>query len=112
MAEPKKIQKKLALKRYFPEDLQSYISSHFVIQHDPERFVLTFYEVFPPIILADTEDEAMQAMEEIDGIEAKCVARIVMTPSKMHEFYQAVRTNIEKHEFLTNLEDFDLSSED
>ena len=81
------------LKRKYPEDLESNFVSSIVVQHQSEFFILSFFEVWPPPILGDTEEEKAQALESIEEVEAKCVARLVVTPGKMGEFLKIMNDN-------------------
>ena len=90
--------KEIKIKRNFPDNLQSYFVSNLVVQHQPDSFILSFFEVWPPAILGDTEDEKAEAIEAIDHVDAKCVARLVLTPTKMKEFLDVMMGNWEKYE--------------
>jgi len=111
MTEKKVFAKEISVKRIFPEDLQSNFASHFVIQHDLYKFILTFYEVWPPVLLGETGEDVGQVIDNIDSIEAKCIARIVVTPEKMREFYEAIQNNLQKYEQLSNAEIIEISEE-
>ncbi|MBI5291177.1 MAG: DUF3467 domain-containing protein [Chloroflexi bacterium] len=89
----------IKVKFAFPDDLQSHFVTNFIIQHQPESFVLSFFEVWPPAILGN-EEEQRAAIESFEEIEAKCIARMVITPSKVKELLAALKDNVEKYDVL------------
>jgi hypothetical protein len=90
--------KKVRIVRKYPDDLQSHFISSIVVQQEPDRFILTFFEIWPPAIIGETDEEKQQILESLDYVEAKCVARIVLSPSKMEEFLQIATDNFSKFE--------------
>jgi len=98
------VAKKVRIERIYPEDLQSHFVSNIVVQHQPDVFILSFFEVWPPAILGDTDEEKQHALEAVDQVEAKCVARLVLTPSKMREFVETTTENLQNYERLMPLQ--------
>ncbi len=92
--------KKVRIERIYPEDLKSNYIADIVVQHEAELFILSFFEVWPPVLLAESEDEKRKAFDALDHVDAKCAARFVITPSKMKEFIKALQDNYEKYEKL------------
>jgi len=86
--------KKVKLERKYPKDLQSHFVSNIVVQHESDHFILSFFEVWAPAIIGETEEEKMLILESIDSVEANCVARIVLTHDRMMEFAQLINDNI------------------
>jgi hypothetical protein len=93
--------KKLRIDRIYPDDLQSHFVSNIVVQHQADYFTLSFFEIWPPAIFGETEEEKQQALDAMEQVEAKCVARLVLTPAKMKEFVQVMSENLSNHEILT-----------
>ncbi len=89
--------RQVPLNRIYPENLQTYFVSNMVVQHDPDIFILSFFEAFAPPILGDSPDEIKSFVEKIEKVDAKCVARIVVTPSKMKEFVHVLTDNLNKY---------------
>ena len=94
------IGKQIRIERTFPENLQSHYVSNIVVQHEPDIFILSFFELWPPVILAESEEEKQKAFSALDHIDAKCVARLVVTPAKMKEFIGAMQQNYKNYEEL------------
>lgn len=86
--------KNVRIVRQFPDDLQTHFISNMTIQHQADHFILSFFEIWPPAILADTDEERQEIIDKIETIEAKCVARIVLTPEKMKEVATVINENI------------------
>jgi hypothetical protein len=86
--------KQLKLEWSYPPDLESHFVLNLVIQNQPEYFILSFFEAWAPPIIAETEEERRQQVEDLSTLEAKCVARLVVTPSKMQEFVQLMTQNL------------------
>lgn len=57
-----------------------------VVQHTEDAFVLSFFAAVPPIVLGSHDVP--------DTVPAHCVARIVMSPSRMAELVEAVNENL------------------
>ena len=63
-----------------------------VIQHTADEFILSFFQISPPVITGAPADQRRQ-MEELEGIDAYCVARIVMTPAHMARVVDTTNAN-------------------
>jgi hypothetical protein len=90
--------KELAIKRVVPSDLQARFANDLVIQHQSEHFVLSFFEMFPPMIIAETTDEIREAYEAIEAVEARCVARIIVTPKTLKGSVDTLTKNVQNYE--------------
>ena len=96
MAEKQIISKEIPIKRIFPEALQSYFVSNMVVQHQEENFTLSFFEVWPPALVG-TEEDMREQFEDFKYVEAKCIARLVVTPNKMKEFIDVLSENYKNY---------------
>ena len=92
------LSKEIKIERIYPEDLQSHFVSNIVVQHQPDFFILSFFEIWPPAILGETEEEKQRAVEALDRIDSKCVARLVVTPAKMRTFVAVMSENLRIYE--------------
>lgn len=90
--------KKIKLNFVYPDNLKSNFVSNVIVQHQKDFFTLSFFEVWVPPILGNTEDEKKAELEKIDQVEANCVARLVVTPDKMRDFVKALHNNLENYD--------------
>jgi len=97
------LRKKVKVERVFPEALQSHFVTNMVIQHEPDIFILSFFQTWPPAIVGETDEEKRGAFDSIESIKATCVARLVVTPDKMREFLAVMTENLEKYEQLMKM---------
>lgn len=98
------VAKKIRIERTYPDDLQSHFVSNIVVQHQPDMFILSFFEVWPPPILGESDEEKRQVIDAIDHVEAKCVARLVLTPSKLREFLETMSENLHNYEHMMQIQ--------
>ena len=96
--------KKVKLKFNYPTDLASNFVTNIVIQHQPDYFVLSFFEVWPPPILGETKKEKEDCINEVEHVEAKCVSRLVITPEKLREFIRVMSGNLSDYDKLAMLD--------
>ena len=99
--------KQIKLKRVYPENLQSHFAQNLVVQHEPGIFILSFFETWPPIVLGEGDEEQRRLLENINEVESKCIARIVLTPERMAAFTKAMEQNLFVYEnrFQTEISD-------
>jgi hypothetical protein len=83
----------------YPDDLKSYFVDHMLVQHQPDRFVLSFFEVWIPPIMG-SEEQQEEHLDKLESVDAKCVARLVVTPEKMRDILRALSDNMDKYEKL------------
>jgi hypothetical protein len=99
----KRAVKKIRIERIHPENLSSYFVSNLVVQHEKESFIMSFFEVWPPAIVGDTDEEKQAALDAIDHVDAKCVARLVVTPQRMREFVTIMSDNLSAYEAMMQI---------
>jgi hypothetical protein len=96
--------KKVRINHVFSEGMQSNFVSHLVAQHQIDHFVLSFFELWPPLILGDTDEEMRRALNAVDSVDARCVARIIVTPNKMREFIAVMADNLARYDSMARTE--------
>ena len=101
----KVVEKEIKLKRVFPVGVQAQFVDHFVIQRRPDHYILMFYDIMMPPIIAEDEQEFQELVDNLEEIEARCVARLVLTHKGMKAFYEALSDNVLKHLMPSELED-------
>lgn len=77
-----------------PDDIVTRFVTNMVVQHSDAEFVVSFFEVQPPIFIGSAEDRR-EKLSQLKSIKAKCVARIVVTPDRMEEFVRVLTGNLE-----------------
>jgi hypothetical protein len=96
---PEVIGKQVKVELTFPDGLQSHFVSVFTVQSQPEIITLCFFEAWQPTILGDPAEKEAQ-LAEVDHVEAKCVARLVVTPSKLKEIAVVMAEGVRNYEQL------------
>jgi hypothetical protein len=86
------------INRIIPEELPLNFVNDIIIQHEPDFFMLSFFQLLPPAIIGDTDEEKLQIARSIKTIDSKCVARMVITPRKMRRFLEVISQNLQKYE--------------
>lgn len=72
-----------------PESTVSRYATNLVIQRTENEYVLSFFEVLPPIILGETQ-------KKLDSVTAECVARIIVAAGKMPDFVNVLQEHLRK----------------
>lgn len=99
MSEPEKLEyRKLPVKYIVPPTIQPLFTNNAVVQHDQQHFAISFYEVWPPLILGETDEDKLEYFQAVDHVDAKCVAKIVMSPADLRDLIDALTENLAKHE--------------
>jgi len=76
-----------------PDDIVSRYATNFVAQHTENEFILTFYEVHPPILLGSPDENKAQ-LEALGPIPATCVAIIILSPHGMRQLVDVLQRNL------------------
>jgi len=76
-----------------PAGLPLRYASNIVVQHTQDEFVLSFFEVAPPLVLGPDDER----LKQLRAISADCIARIVVSPRKYKEFLEAMRQNWDRY---------------
>lgn len=79
------------LKWEIPEDLLILWVNNFVVQHTQNEFILTFFQVTPPILIKPTPEQ----IEAVESVPAQAVARIALTPRAMAGLLEVMTKNYE-----------------
>jgi hypothetical protein len=88
----------LPIKYYGNEDVVGVFVDQVIVSHLGGVFTLYFYQMqVPPLLGTEGSTEAkLRAIEELKQVPAKCVARVVLTPTLMEQFYGAIETNMDR----------------
>jgi hypothetical protein len=72
-------------------------ATNMVIQASPHEVLLSFFEALPPILIGSPA-EVQEQLAKMPGLEAHCVARIVVAPGRLKEFVQILSQTVEQME--------------
>ena len=73
-----------------PQDVISRYATNMLVQHTEDEFVISFFEIHPPIITPATEQLP-------EFVEAECVARIIVNENRLDQFIEALQTNLNNY---------------
>ncbi len=85
------------IRHEFPEATPLVFANHFVIRPTEHEATLQFYTLDEPVVLGSTEEREKQ-LAEVKYVEAKCVARIAISGSRLPEILGAIVRNVEKRQ--------------
>jgi hypothetical protein len=88
--------KQLPITRATLSARETVFADDIVIQHLPGHFIVSFYQLMPPIIVGETLEERQQSLAGLSDVEAQCVARIVLTPEGMQQLMQHTIQNYDE----------------
>ena len=80
---------------HIPEEMTPRYATNFVIQFTGHEFVLSFFEVRPPIVLGSPEEQKEQ-LENLGSVRANCIAQIVLSPTRMVDFVDLLNRHQER----------------
>lgn len=83
----------LPIEWHISEEVTTKYATNLVIQHTEHEFIISFFEIYPPVLLGPPEGQKLQA-EMIDTVRAECVARIVVASDRMPEFVRVLQDNL------------------
>ncbi len=72
------------------EELPVAFANQFVVQVDRGEVFLTIGQLVPPPIIGATDEERRAQVENIEYVQVKPLARLVMTPSRLLELATAL----------------------
>ena len=74
-----------------PADVTTRHTTHLLCQQLPGRYLLSFFEAVPPIIMGQTDAERQQEWSKIPSIQATCVARVLVAEADLASFIQVLQ---------------------
>jgi len=100
--------KDLPIKWHIPDNLITRYSNNVVIQSNGAEFILSFFEVIPPILIGSPDDIQVN-LEGVDSIPATCVARVVVSIAQVQAIIDTLQNNLNAFQ---NAQDSALTDED
>lgn len=90
--------KRLRISHSYPVSLGTAFANHCTAQQSPRgEFYISFFEIVPPMLLGEP-DEIKAQVDKLEEVEARCVARIVVTKDHLVEIVGAFAEILSKHE--------------
>lgn len=87
------------IKYVIGSDVATKYVNNVVIHYSPDGdFYLSFFEIVPPIIMADTEEEKQKQLQEIPAVDARCVGRISLTKERVRSLIGALVQQLKRVE--------------
>ena len=87
----------IPLRHEFAEDLETKFANHLIVQYHQHEYIVSFFEVHPPIRLADSREERQQELEQLEFVKASCVSRIAVASGRMSGFIAAMLFNLKNN---------------
>jgi hypothetical protein len=79
-----------------PPDLVTRPSTNIIVQHTEHEFTISFFEVQQPFLLG-TREQNRATLEKLGSVPMICVARLVVSASRMRGFVKALETNWQQY---------------
>jgi len=87
----------IPIKWNVPDNIQSLYASNVFVQACEYEISLLFFETQLPLLTGSSE-EIINQLKEIDAVQAKCVAKIVVNPELVPKLIQALQTGLDKYQ--------------
>lgn len=78
---------------HIPKDIISRYATNMTIQPGENEFIISFFEVIPPMLLGTPEERARK-IKSLKEVRAECVARVIVAADKLPSFIEAMQTNL------------------
>lgn len=79
----------------FQGDISAVYANNVLIQHTDNEFIITFFEILPPLFSPNPEIQNAE-LAELKSVPARAVAKIIMAPEPAMQFRDALQDNIGK----------------
>lgn len=89
-----------------PDTISSRYATNIIVQNTGSEFVISFFEIPPPILLGSPEEQAEQA-QALKSVKATCVARIIVSTERMPNFVKAMTGNLSNWQSRSDKENDD-----
>jgi hypothetical protein len=96
MSEHKAGAYELPIEWHVPEGTVSRYATNLTVQHTDHEFIISFYEIDPPLLLGSAEENAAK-LKELEAVQAELVARIIVAPRRMPEFIRVLQENLDHY---------------
>lgn len=76
----------------FPEEMPAAYATNLVVQHTKHEFFISFFALYPPLILG-TEEDKKARLEALSEVSAQPIVKIIISANRMGEFIQVMQDN-------------------
>lgn len=94
-AEQAQILREIPVEWEIPDSPAPY-ATNLVVQHTEHEFRISFFQVEQPILLGEEEERDRQA-EAVEMVPARCVARVIVSATKMEDFVNVLQENFGRY---------------
>lgn len=95
--EEKEVTKIIPLNYVFPEGQEIIFSNYALVQHDEFEFSMSFFQIRKPIFFPN-DPNRQKKLEEMESIDALCVASVSMSLSRLPSLIAALQTQLEANQ--------------
>jgi hypothetical protein len=89
--------KRVPIDWHYPDGLVSRYADNLVVQHTPDAFVLSFFEVQPPLLTGSPEEKQAR-LQHIETVRAECVARVIVPPGQIESIIRVLQENADTYQ--------------
>ena len=82
--------RELPIEWYIPDSIISRFADNIIIQHNGSEFIISFFELLPPLAIG-TPEQIQTQLKSIQSVRAQCVARVIVPSRKMEAIIEALQ---------------------
>jgi hypothetical protein len=86
------------IKVSWPEPGNAVYANNVVVQRDDDIIHLAFFQINPPLVLAESDQERESLWENVNSVNASPVVRVVIPQSKVRRLIEVLSEQLEKSE--------------
>ena len=94
MSESHENERQVLIEWHIPEGIVSKYATNMVVQRSDQEFILSFFELLPPIIFGTPQDLAK--LDTVSSVRAECIARIIVSSERMTKFLEVLQATLDK----------------
>ena len=87
-------ERQASIEWHIPEGTVSRYATNMVVQHSEQEFILSFFELLPPIILGTPQE--LEKLDKMTSVRAECIARVIVSADRMPKFIEVLQQTLEK----------------
>jgi len=95
-AAPKKAPAELMIPIAWPTDLQAVYANNLLVQNDEGVLILSFFQVNPPYLTADSVEQRQEALANLGSLKAIPAAKLVIPLDRIPKIIEVIQQRWEK----------------